>query len=69
MMAIQPGHLVALDALTLNELWRADGIQNFAKFVPLVIADGNVYLATWGKPTSPDAQVKANLVVYGLLRR
>src|SRR5262249_28389611 len=68
MMAIQPGHLVALDALTLRELWREDGIQNFAKFVPPMVADGNVYLATWGKPTSPDVQVEANLVVYGLVR-
>jgi outer membrane protein assembly factor BamB len=69
-----PGSLVAVDALTLKQLWREDNIQYFAKFNPPTVADGTVFLATWGVvpgakfPTDPkdQVQVTAKVIAYGL---
>jgi Abnormal spindle-like microcephaly-assoc'd, ASPM-SPD-2-Hydin len=59
-----PGELHALDAENVSqELWNStmnasrDGFGNFAKFVPPLIANGKVYVATWSN----------QLAVYGLL--
>jgi hypothetical protein len=59
-----PGELHAFDAENVSqELWNStmnesrDGFGNFAKFVPPLIANGKVYVATWSK----------QLAVYGLL--
>jgi outer membrane protein assembly factor BamB len=52
----QPGRLVAFDAATLRELWRDDGGFKFSKFTPPTIADGKVFLATFGN----------SIVIYGL---
>jgi hypothetical protein len=59
-----PGELHALDAENVSqELWNSamnagrDSFGNFAKFVPPLIANGKVYVATWSD----------QLAVYGLL--
>jgi hypothetical protein len=59
-----PGELHALDAENVSqELWSSamnaarDGFGNFAKFVPPLVANGKVYVATWSN----------QLAVYGLL--
>jgi HYDIN/CFA65/VesB family protein len=58
------GKLRAFDAQNLsNELWNSsinssrDGFGNLAKFVPPVVANGKVYVATWS----------SQVAVYGLL--
>ena len=63
---VQPGHLIALEATTLRELWREDDIKFFAKFVPPTIAEGKVFLAAWGKPATPYLQATSTLIAYGL---
>ncbi len=50
-----PGRLVALDALSLKELWRDDDDIGFAKFNPPTVAGGKVF-----RPTFAD-----KLIVYG----
>jgi hypothetical protein len=59
-----PGELHALDAGNVSqELWNSttnasrDGFGNFAKFVPPLVVNGRVYIATWSNQVS----------VYGLL--
>ena len=59
-----PGELHAFDAANVStELWNStmnpsrDGFGNFAKFVPPLVANGKVYVATWSN----------QLAVYGLL--
>ena len=59
-----PGALYAFDAGNLgNELWDTtqnparDGFGDIGKFVPPMVANGKVYLATWSN----------QVVVYGLL--
>jgi hypothetical protein len=59
-----PGELHAFNAENLSqELWNSainpsrDGYGNFAKFVPPMVANGKVYVATWSN----------RLAVYGLL--
>ncbi len=56
MWEVQPGRLVAYDALTLAELWRDDDDVAFAKFNPPMVAGGRVYRPTFGN----------ELMVYGL---
>ena len=58
-----PGELRAFDAENLSrELWNSsinasrDGFGNFAKFVPPLVANGRVYVATWSN----------QVAVYGL---
>ena len=59
-----PGALYAFDAENLShELWDStqnparDGFGNFGKFVPPLVANGKVYVATWSN----------QVAVYGLL--
>ncbi len=59
-----PGALYAFNAANVaNELWNSnidrarDSLGNYAKFVPPVVANGRVYVATWSKA----------IAVYGLL--
>jgi len=59
-----PGELHAIDAANVsNELWNStmnasrDAFGNFAKFVPPLVANGKVYVATWSN----------QVAVYGLL--
>ncbi len=59
-----PGALFAFNAEDVSqELWDStmdasrDGLGNFGKFVPPLVANGRVYVATWSK----------RLAVYGLL--
>jgi hypothetical protein len=59
-----PGALYAFNAENLSQqLWSSttdasrDGFGNFGKFVPPLVANGRVYMATWSN----------QLVVYGLL--
>ena len=59
-----PGELHAFDAENVSqELWNStmnasrDGFGNFAKFVPPLVANGKVYVATWSN----------QVAVYGLL--
>ena len=65
------GVLHAFDALTLNELWndkqneQRDEIGNFAKFVPPTIANGKMFVPTFGSLTSADGS--GSLAAYGLL--
>ena len=58
------GALYAFDASNVaTELWNStmdtsrDTVGNFAKFVPPLVTNGRVYVATWSK----------QIVVYGLL--
>ncbi len=57
-----PGTLRAIDASTLKELWNSekpggsDTLGNVAKFTPVTIANGKVYVPTFSN----------KLVVYGL---
>jgi len=58
-----PGELYAFDASNVaQELWNSginaahDSFGNFAKFVPPLVANGRVYVATWSK----------QVAVYGL---
>ncbi|MDP9033393.1 MAG: hypothetical protein M3O50_01180 [Myxococcota bacterium] len=59
----QPGILYALNPVDLSVLWDTtqnasrDGVGNFAKFTPPVVANGRVYMATFS----------GELRVYGLL--
>ena len=58
---IVPGILRAYDATTLADLWNseaipADSLGNWAKFVPPVIANGKVYVASFSN----------SIVVYGV---
>jgi hypothetical protein len=59
-----PGALYAFDAENLETpIWKStddstrDGLGNFGKFVPPLVANGRVYMATWSN----------QLAVYGLL--
>jgi len=60
---VVPGILRALDANTLTEIWNSqqvserDSVGTFAKFVPPVVVNGKVYMATFNNA----------VVVYGLL--
>ena len=60
-----PGELYAFDAGNVaTQLWNSnmnatrDSVGNFAKFVPPLVANGRVYVATWSK----------QVAVYGLTR-
>jgi hypothetical protein len=68
MWQVHPGHFYAVDATSLKILWEDPKIEFFAKFNPPIIANGKVFLATWGRPPndSQDVQVKSAIVVYGL---
>jgi hypothetical protein len=61
--AVVPGILRAINASTLEEIWNSqdvparDSVGTFAKFVPPVVANGKVYMATFNNA----------VVVYGLL--
>jgi hypothetical protein len=68
MMRVHPGHLYAVDASSLRILWQESNIDFFAKFNAPMIAQGKVFLATWGKPPNDDPrrQVESAVVVYGL---
>jgi outer membrane protein assembly factor BamB len=65
------GVLHAFDALTLQELWNdqqngsRDEIGNFAKFVAPVVANGKMYIPSFGALGSPDGSGSLN--VYGLI--
>lgn len=50
------GVLIAVDALTLEEIWRDPTSQPFTKFVPPLVADGKLFRSTMGN----------KLIVYGL---
>lgn len=68
---IVQGVLYAFDANTLNLLWSdkqndsRDEIGLFAKYCPPVVANGKLYMATFGKMGTSDGS--GALVVYGLL--
>ncbi len=61
----------AFDAATLKELWNdkmndaRDDVGNFAKFAPPTVANGKVYVPTFGPLGSPNGS--GALVIYGLL--
>ncbi len=61
--AVVPGILRALNAETLEEIWNSqdvparDSVGTFAKFVPPLVVNGKVYMATFNNA----------VVVYGLL--
>jgi Ricin-type beta-trefoil lectin domain-like len=65
------GVVRAFDALSLNELWNdkmndaRDDIGTFAKFVPPTIANGKVFVPSFGIKGSPDGSGALN--VYGLI--
>jgi Ricin-type beta-trefoil lectin domain-like len=65
------GVVHAFDAITLHELWNdkmnqaRDEVGNFAKFVPPTVANGKVFVPSFGKSGSPDGSGALN--VYGLL--
>jgi hypothetical protein len=63
---VHPGHLYAVDASNLKILWQEANISFFAKFNAPMIADGKVFLATWGKPRNRDTQVTSAVLVFGL---
>lgn len=73
--AVVPGMLRAYDAAVftggeMRELWNseadpADRVGNFAKFCAPTVADGKVFLATFGQPTEAIGS-SGQLVVYGL---
>ena len=60
---VVPGILRAMNAETLEEIWNSedvtarDSLGNVAKFVPPVVVNGKVYMATFSN----------SVVVYGLL--
>jgi hypothetical protein len=66
------GVLYAFDADTLNPLWSdktndaRDEVGNFAKYVPPLVANGKLYMATFGPVGTADGS--GALVVYGLLK-
>jgi hypothetical protein len=66
------GVLYAFDANTLKLLWTdktndaRDEIGTFAKYVPPVVANGKVYVPTFGPLNTYDGS--GSLVVYGLLK-
>ena len=77
-----PGRFYAFNAETLDELWDSnqdpgrDATNYYAKFNPPTIANGKVYLASWGpaRPAGmgcPDAGAlvgsQSAILVYGLL--
>jgi outer membrane protein assembly factor BamB len=68
--AVVRGIVHAFDADTLQELWNdkqsggADEIGNFAKFCPPTVANGKVYIASFGQVGS--ANGSGALLVYGL---
>jgi hypothetical protein len=70
--SLQPGVLLAFDALTLKLLWYdEDSPVNIAKFVPPTIAGGKVFRATFGRVREclPDFEGLAScgsVVIYGL---
>jgi outer membrane protein assembly factor BamB len=68
MMRVQPGHFYAVDATDLKILWQDANIEYFAKFNAPTVADGKVFLPTWGKPPNdnPMAQARSAVLVYGL---
>jgi Ricin-type beta-trefoil lectin domain-like len=65
------GVLHAFDAITLQELWNdklnkaRDGIGYFAKFVPPTVANGKLFVPSFGALGSADGSGSLN--VYGLL--
>jgi hypothetical protein len=70
-MTVQ-GVLYAFNADTLNLLWSdktndaRDEVGNFAKYVPPLVANGKLYMATFGPLGTADGS--GALVVYGLLQ-
>jgi hypothetical protein len=69
--ATKPGVLRAFNAENLSvELWNSktnsarDGVGNFAKFNPPLVANGRVYIGNFSTSTSANTD---QLVVYGLL--
>jgi hypothetical protein len=69
---VVPGVLHALDAEDISkDLWNSelnssrDGSFMFAKFNPPVVANGRVYLATFGSTTGPQAMT-GSINVYGM---
>ncbi len=67
-----PGVLYAYDAATLSVLWSdkmvdaRDEVGRFAKFIPPVVANGRMFVPTFGSSTKvPDGT--GQLVAYGLL--
>ncbi len=66
----KPGVLYAFDAVTLQELWDSnmvasrDSLANGAKFLPPVVANGKVYMGTFGSSTDGS---NCYVIVYGLL--
>jgi hypothetical protein len=70
-MTVQ-GVLYAFNADTLNLLWSdktndaRDEVGNFAKYVPPLVANGKLYMATFGPVGTNDGS--GALVVYGLLQ-
>jgi hypothetical protein len=66
------GVLYAFDADTLNPLWSdktndaRDEIGNFAKYVPPLVANGKLYMASFGALGTTNGS--GALVVYGLLK-
>ena len=66
------GVLYAFNADTLNLLWSdktndaRDEVGNFAKYVPPLVANGKLYMATFGPLGTTDGS--GALVVYGLLQ-
>ena len=69
--AVVQGVLHAFDATTLKELWSdktnaaRDDIGSFAKFCPPTVANGKVYMASFGAMGAVNGS--GALVVYGLL--
>jgi outer membrane protein assembly factor BamB len=77
---IRSGVLMAFEATTLRYLWSdPDPLISFAKFVPLTVAGGKVFRATFGDGYSDTACSPANnqygkrpcgsIVIYGIQRR
>jgi len=78
-----PGELHAFNAGNVSqELWNStmndtrDGFGNFAKFVPPLVNNGKVYVATWSNQvavygllsgTAPDFQISANPTAQSIL--
>ncbi|AXC13691.1 hypothetical protein ACPOL_4418 [Acidisarcina polymorpha] len=72
-VAIVQGVLYAFNADTLQLLWSdkfndsRDEVGLFAKFVPPVVANGKLYVATFGPLSTGTKVASGQLVVYGLL--